>query len=87
MTRKSIFSGQTQYCYLECPFCVEKTFLMFFRHMNTIKMFHNYVIFYHLLQNFVIKIMRIDFRVQMTSSVDAFCRAKVFCKGEFLILL
>jgi len=69
-TRKSIFSGQTQYCYLECQFCVEKTFLMFFRHMDTIKMLHNYVIFYHLLQKFVIKIMKIDSRVCAHSAID-----------------
>ena len=43
---------------------------MFFRHMNTLKMLHNYMIFYHLLQNFVIKIMKIDFRVEAMRAID-----------------
>jgi len=44
---------------------------MFFRHMNTIKMLHNYVIFYHFLQNFVIKIMKIDSRAVELGILDS----------------
>ena len=43
---------------------------MFFSHMDSIKIFHSYVIFYHVLQNIVIKIMKIDFRVEAMRAID-----------------